>query len=78
MTFDCINCECNQWDVVFDSKVIRAGKDRFPKEATFQQLFMHELALNTICTCAICSEFSEVYPDVESSNEKLIDIFAKI
>ncbi|KAG1689663.1 hypothetical protein DVH05_002021 [Phytophthora capsici] len=34
----------------------------FPKEATFQHLFMEGLILNTSATCSICPELSRIFP----------------
>jgi hypothetical protein len=38
------------------------NQDDFPKEATFQHLFMEGLALSTEPTCVICPELSKVFP----------------
>jgi hypothetical protein len=46
------------------------NKSDFPKEATFQHLFMSGLSCHTTLDCLICLELSKIFPQLEEMGGK--------
>ncbi|KAJ3255281.1 hypothetical protein HDU77_003753 [Chytriomyces hyalinus] len=64
LTESCIeNMSCNL--------LARSVVDGFPKEATFQHLFMKALAKFTTATCSICPKLSKAFPGANQSGGKI-------
>ena len=60
---------------LMSSSLLKKSKisNEFPKEATFQHLFMNALAACTPIDCQIYPEFSEIFPDLDNPSIKKID-----
>ncbi|KAL3659831.1 hypothetical protein V7S43_015133 [Phytophthora oleae] len=54
------------------------GETNFPKEATFQRIFMEGLALNTHRTCSICPELSRVFSSSPTDGDQPLRIDGEI